>query len=152
MERLPGGDELCKVIRQFADLEWSKCQFRVVEVVLRDGRVCKQDNSSSPPFTTVRFREKDVQLAGRVKQAIDGYKGGVKWSMFAHQRESFSNVNWIIRPEFVVKILREEVGSVPMDSQKYMSEHYPDFAPLAYADLRNLAKHVENAMGSDPKR
>ncbi|MNV85758.1 hypothetical protein D3C71_1797350 [compost metagenome] len=72
--------------------------------------------------------------------------------MFAHQRESFSNVNWIIRPEFVVKILREEVGSVPMDSQKYMSEHYPDFAPLAYADLRNLAKHVENALGSDPKR
>lgn len=146
MKRLADGNELCDVIRKFADLEWSKYQSRVVELVFKNGSVYRSDNSAMPPYTTIRFKEKDIHLVEKLKQAIDSYNGSVKWIMVPYQRVSFPNVNWVIEPEFVAKTLKSEIKGAAINPQKYMAEHYPDLAQLAYADLLNLAKHVESIL------
>lgn len=120
------------------------------EIVLKDGRIYREDNSAFPPFTAVRFRDEDAKLADKLKQAVDSYSGSVKWIMFPHQRVSFPNINWVIRPEFVIKAVENAGrGGEVINPQKYMSEHYPNFAPLAYADLPNLARHVELVLESE---
>ncbi|MEN4922748.1 hypothetical protein ABE485_29030 [Achromobacter spanius] len=147
MNKLADGDELCNVIRKFADLEWSKFQSRVVELVLKNGTIYRSDNSARPPYTSIRFKDEDLHLVDKLKQAIDSYNGGVKWIMFPHQRVSFPDVNWVIEPEFVSQTLESEARGGAINSQEYMAKHHPDFAPLAYADLPNLAKHVESVLG-----
>lgn len=149
MKRLADGNELCDVIRKFADLEWSKYQSRVVELVFKNGRMYRSDNSAMPPYTTIRFKDEDNHLVDKLKQAIDSYNGSVKWIMSPHQRVSFPNVNWVIEPAFVAQTIESEAKGAAINPQKYMAEHYPDFARLAYADLPNLAKHVESILGNE---
>ncbi|WP_191575687.1 MULTISPECIES: hypothetical protein [Achromobacter] len=148
MKRLADGSELCDVIRKFADLEWSKYQSRVVDLVFKNGRKYKRDNSAMPPYTTIRFKDEDIHLADKLKHAIDTYNGSVKWVMFPFQRVSFPSINWVVEPEFVAQTLASETKGGAINQQEYMAQHYPDFAPLAYADLPNLAKHVESVLGN----
>ena len=144
MKLLADGGELCRFLREFADLDWSRYQSRVVEIILKGGRVYRRDNSTRPPYTTVRFRDPNDKLIDGLKKAIDSYHGDIKWIMLAYQRVSFPDVNWVISPEFAVKAVeRERKVRGIINPQEYMSERYPDFAPLAYADLLNLAKHVK---------
>lgn len=151
MKLLANGGELCKVLQKFSDLEWSKYQSRMVEIVLKDGRIYREDNSAFPPFTAVRFKDEDAKLADKVKQAVDSYSGRVKWIVSPHQRVSFPNVNWVMRPELVIKTVEDAgQGGEVINPQKYMSENYPNFAPLAYADLLNLARHVETVLRGEP--
>ena len=90
MKRLADGNELCDVIRKFADLEWSKCQSRVVELVFKNGRMYRSDNSAMPPYTTIRFKAEDNHLVDKLKQAIDSYNGSVKWIYVSPPAGEFS--------------------------------------------------------------
>jgi hypothetical protein len=53
--------------------------------------------------------------------------------------------NWVIQPAFIDQVIYE---GRPQDRRRYIAEHHPDFAPVAYADLLGLAEHVRRALES----
>lgn len=63
--------------------------------------------------------------------------------MVEHQRVALPGTNWVIQPVFVDEI-RSEIEKV--DVSRYIAEHYPGFAPIAYSDLLGLAEYVRNAL------
>ena len=144
--QLANGDELCCVIERVADLEWRRFQARVVVIALKTGEIYREDNSKFPPFTSIRFKSENPELITKLKSAIASYNGEVEWQIFSHERLTLSGVNWIIRPTFVGQIISETKGDDSHDWGKYVAEHYPDFAPIAYADLLRLAEHVRKAL------
>jgi len=144
--QLVNGDELCRVIEQVTELEWRRFQAREVVVVLKTGEVYQEDHSKLPPFTSVRFKNENPEFIAKLKLAIATYKGDVEWHMFGHQRLTLPGTNWIIRPTFVDQLISKMKDDSPQDSGSYVAEHYPDFAPAAYADLLGLADHVRKIL------
>jgi hypothetical protein len=142
---LAHGDELCRVIERIADVEWRKFQARTINVVLKNGITLHQDNSKIPPFTSIRFSVDNPELVARLKLAVDSYEGVIAWQMVGHQRISLPGTNWVTRPVFVEKT-RAEIAE-GSDVGRYIADHYPDFAPIAYSDLLGLAEHVRKFAG-----
>lgn len=140
------GDELCKVIEEFSELEWRRFQMREIKVKLRNGDIYQQDNSTFPPFTSVRFKKENTEFVEKLKKAVEGYQGNLVWKMFSHQRMSEPNVNWVIRPAIVDQVIDAAGGQDIGNWQRYMSDHSPDFALKAYADFLELAKYVREEL------
>lgn len=143
---LANGDELCKVIEEFSELEWRRFQTREVKVRLKNGGTYQQDNSKFPPFTSVRFKRENVDFVKKLKKAVEEYEGDVVWKMFSHQRISEPNFNWVIRPAIVDQVIDAARGQDIGNWQRYMSDHHPDFALKAYADFLELAKYVREEL------
>ena len=145
-EKMARGDELLLVIVEYADLEWKKCRHRTVDIVMRNGKVIREDHSGLPPFTTIRFRSEDPETVSRLQIAVEGYKGLVLWHMFSHERLALPGRNWIIRPTFVDNLKSEAKASGARDVAHYIEERYPHRSQEAYVDLRGLAKHVRSKL------
>ncbi|WP_157640582.1 hypothetical protein [Burkholderia ubonensis] len=143
---LAKGDELCCVIEQFAELEWRKFESRTVDVLLGSGEVYHEDHSRFPPFTAVRFKNENQEFVVKLNSAIFNYEGMVRWSINGHRRIALPGTNWVIRPVFVDQLAGEIDDSGYQGLRKHVAEHYPDFAPVAYADLLGLAEHVRRAL------
>ncbi|MEF9388691.1 hypothetical protein V4890_24195 [Ralstonia solanacearum species complex bacterium KE056] len=145
-QQLANGDELCRAIEQFSELEWRKFQARTVEVTLRTGGVHREDNSLFPPFTSVRFKGENPDLIEKIKLAVEAYKGAVQWHMLAHRRLALPGTNWVIRPDFVDELASEARNRGYQDVGRYIAENYPDLGPVAYADLLGLAEYVRKSL------
>jgi hypothetical protein len=149
-EELAKGGELCDVIERISPIEWRKYQSRTLNIDFRKGGGIHEDRTKYPPYTSFRFVVEDQNLVLKLKLVIESYKGRLEWVMNYHDRIALPGRNWVIQPRFVGEV-KSEVG---IDSQvvldRYIAEHYPNFGPVAYADLLNLSRHVENAFfGSD---
>nr|CCA88478.1 hypothetical protein RALSY_30219 [Ralstonia syzygii R24] len=77
---------------------------------------------------------------------METYKGEVQWHMFSHRRLTLPGTNWVIRPAFVDKLAAEAENEGFQDVGRYIADHYPDLAPVAYADLLGLAEYVRKAL------
>jgi hypothetical protein len=140
--QLANGDELCRVIEQVSELEWRRFQAREVKVMLKTGEVYQEDHSKFPPFTSIRFKNENLEFIAKLRFAIETYKGDLEWHMFGHQRLTLPGINWIIRPLFIEKLISQMGDECSQDLSSYVAEYYPDFASIAYADLLGLAEHV----------
>ena len=143
---LANGDELFLVIAEYVDLEWHKYRNRMVEVVMKNGKVLREDHSTLPPFTTVRFRLEDAAIVSRLRAAVESYRGLVLWHMFEHQRIALPGKNWVIRPMFVDELKVEAEANGARDVAHYIGEKYPDLSRKAYVDLRGLSEQVRSVL------
>ena len=144
--KMADGDELLLVIVEYADLEWRKCRHRTVHIVMKNGEVLHEDHSGLPPFTTVRFRSDNREAVSRLKAAIEGYKGSVRWYMFGQERIALPGTNWVITPKFVDELKTEAEAHGTRDVARYIEETHPELSKKAYVDLLGLEKHVRSEL------
>ncbi|WP_052135192.1 hypothetical protein [Collimonas arenae] len=143
---LANGDELFLVIQEFAEIEWRKYRQRIVEVEMKNGTFLREDHSQLPPFTTVRFQSENKDFLAKLKSAVEGYEGMVKWNFIGHERLVLSGINWVIHPKFVDDLRTEAIDKGTHDVHHYIEQHYPELAINAYADLLGLAEHVRASL------
>lgn len=143
---LAKGDELCRVLEEFVDLEWRRFQGQQVNIKLGDGSFYREDNSRYPPVTSFRLKKENKEFIEKLKGAIDGYKGLLVWKIYAHQRLTLAGTNWVIHPAFFGEASAMAEGGEITSARNFMAEHHPDFAPIAYRDLLVLAEHVRKKL------
>jgi len=87
--------------------------------------------------------DENPEIISKIKSAVEAFEGNVKWVMVGHCRDSFpGTTNWMICPKLVIDV-SEVAREVRVPAEQYVEEKYPDFGPLAYADLSGLAEHLK---------
>ncbi|WP_144409974.1 hypothetical protein [Cupriavidus basilensis] len=138
------GRELLVFIEQLGPLAWQRFESRYPTFKFKGQDPISEDRSKVPPFTSFRFVVEDSEIISKIRTGIDTFEGNVKWVIIGHSRDFFpGKTNWMICPKLIIDVseMAREVGTTP---EQYVEEHYPDFGPLAYADLRGLAEHLKS--------
>ncbi len=131
---------LLNLMDELSSLAWRKYQSRYPEVW--DGKEMRRaDHSDHPPFVCFRFEKEDPALIERLKLAVDGYNGGVKWGVYSHQRIGLPGTNWMICPQFMEENNEVALGS-GLSVSKYMAKFYPEFGPMAYDDMGRFYEYM----------
>lgn len=138
------GSILLNFISKLDELEWKKYQQRYPYTFI-DNQLKKVDHSSYPPFTSFRFKNENLKVINMLNQAINSYQGDVEWVLTSTKREYRNGVNHCILTKYVhdMKESMKKTNKVNIPIDSYISEIMPQFGPVAYNDLINLAKHIE---------
>lgn len=137
------GRELLDFIEELGPLAWQRFESRYPIFKFKDQDPISEDRSKVPPFTSFRFVDENPEIISKIKSAVEAFEGNVKWVMVGHSRDSFpGTTNWLICPKLVIDI-SEVAREVRVPAEQYVEEKYPDFGPLAYADLSGLAEHLK---------
>ncbi|WP_272525757.1 MULTISPECIES: hypothetical protein [unclassified Providencia] len=145
------GGELILVIRKYIDIEWNRTSRRFVKKYIDptnfiDGELYVADTINELPSTIFRpIDERNHQdFIAILKAAVESYHGKIDWVLAGRQKTNTPEYNWGVEPA----ILRDprvidESKKLSLTTKKYLAEQMPELGPVAYADLINLAKHVD---------
>ncbi|TVT81177.1 hypothetical protein [Pseudomonas sp. H3(2019)] len=134
---------LLNVLGDISPLEWRKYQQRFPDVWSVD-HFEPEDRSTFPPWVAFRFEQENSETIARLKRAIDDYKGKVIWCLVEHKREYNAGSNWLIGPRRLLEV--EGIASnYGLTAKQYISEHEPDFGPVAYDDFLGLTENIKCA-------
>lgn len=140
--------KLLNLIEEMGGLAWRKYQQRFPDVWVNN-RFQREDCSGYPPFISFRFESEDAELVGRIKLAVESFKGAVDWVMGEHKRIYAPGTNRIICPKRFWEITNSPELTPGMSAGQYMAEHEPSFGPVAYEDLLVLTAYLRNVLQSD---
>ncbi|MEY0978891.1 hypothetical protein AB7196_23400 [Providencia rettgeri] len=145
------GGELILVIRKYIDIEWNRTSRRFVKKYIDptnfiDGELYVADTINELPSTIFRpIDERNHQdFIAILKAVVESYHGKIDWVLAGRQKTNTPEYNWGVEPA----ILRDprvidESKKLSLTTKKYLAEQMPELGPVAYADLINLAKHVD---------
>lgn len=136
------GRELLNVIEKIGTLAWYKFQTRYPLIEIKNKPKFTEDRSSYPPYTSFRFEHEDANIIQLLQNAIDSYDGKVEWVLHGQKKEYGSGINRVILPK-KLHDAKEKANAEGVAVGKYMAENQPNFGPVAYEDLINLAEHVK---------
>lgn len=138
------GSILLNFISKLDELEWKRYQQRYPYTLI-DNQLKKVDHSSYPPFTSFRFKNENLKVINMLNQAINSYQGDVEWVLTSTKRKCGDGVNHCILTKYVhgMKESMKKTNKINIPIDSYISEIMPQFGPVAYNDLINLAKHIE---------
>ena len=132
---------LLNVLSSLGQLEWRHFQSRYPEI-WKNGHFEKTDCSGYPPYTSFRFEKEDPNIIKILYHAIESYNGKVEWMMYEKKKEYGSGINRVILPK-KLHDAKEKANAEGVAVGKYVAENQPNFGPVAYEDLINLAEHVK---------
>lgn len=142
------GRELLDFIEKLGQLAWQKTESRYPEIQFRGQQPKMEDRSAMPPYTSFRFENEDPEVIHRLRFAVETYSGEIEWVMEGHSREMFpGTTNWVIYPKRTSES-RKIALDAGMVVGQYMALNYPEFGPIAYADLLGLVSHVRSVFSS----
>lgn len=133
---------LLTVIAEVGVLEWQKYQQRFPKVRVGN-EMQREDHSALPPFIAFRFECISNVDIDKLKVAVEGYRGGVAWSLVGRSREGLRGINWMIAPSRLWGV-DECALQVNMTAAVYLSIHEPLLGPVAYEDLIGLTEYVRS--------
>lgn len=136
------GSALLSIIENLGETEWQKCsnsQYQIKE----HGILVVKDQSSHPPAVCFRFKGGNIEIAQRLKFAVENYKGKIEWEMRGRQRDGLPGFNWCIEPSRVYDI-QENARQINLAPNQYMAKYEPNFGPIAYEDLIGLTAHIKS--------
>ncbi|EFE53903.1 hypothetical protein PROVRETT_07377 [Providencia rettgeri DSM 1131] len=145
------GGELMVVIRKYIDIEWNRTSRRFVKKYIDptnfiDGELYIADTINEPPSTNFRpVDERNHQdFIAVLKAAIESYHGKIDWALTGRQKTNTPEYNWAVVPSiFLEQEVIDEANRLMITKAEYLSRKMPELGPVAYADLINLAKHVD---------
>lgn len=141
---LTEGRELLTFIETIGPLAWQKFESRYPEIQFRGQQPKMEDRSAMPPYTSFRFENEDPEVVHRLRFAVETYSGEIEWVMEGHSREMLpGTTNWVIYPKRTSES-RKIALDAGMVVGQYMALNYPEFGPIAYADLLGLVSHVRS--------
>ncbi|MEX6382405.1 MULTISPECIES: hypothetical protein [Providencia] len=145
------GDELLLVIKKYIDLEWVHCSRRFKEKYVDpsnfiNGERYIVDTINRAPSTNFRpVDERNHQdFIAVLKAAIESYHGKIDWILTGRQKTNTPEYNWGVEPAILnEQRVIDESKKLNITTIEYLSQKMPELGPVAYADLINLAKHVD---------
>ncbi|WP_143178215.1 hypothetical protein, partial [Pseudomonas aeruginosa] len=75
---------------------------------------------------------------------IESYQGRVKWVLDEHKRVNLPGTNWGIVPSRLLEVW-DLARALDLAPNQYMAKYEPEFGPIAYEDIIDLAEHVRRA-------
>lgn len=145
------GGELILVIRKYIDIEWNRTSRRFVQKYIDptnfiDGELYVADTINELPSTNFRpVDERNHQdFIAVLKAAVDSYHGKIDWALTGRQKTNTPEYNWGVEPAILnEQRVIDESKKLNITTIEYLSQKMPELGPIAYADLINLAKHVD---------
>ncbi|MBB5943400.1 hypothetical protein [Xanthomonas sp. 3307] len=139
---------LLNFLYEINPLEWRKYQQRQPRVWVGD-HFEKMDRSKYPPYISFIFENECKTVIKRIKAAVDGYCGAVRWMLYERKRDGLPGTNWTIGPSRLWEV-EEEASKLGLSPSQYLATYEPEFGPIAYDDLEGLTKHIQSAFPDVP--
>ncbi|EPK8022981.1 hypothetical protein [Providencia rettgeri] len=145
------GNELLRILMKYIPIDWRRCSLGYKKAFVDptniiDGEMYMIDTINELPSTHFRpIDERSHQdFIAILKAAVESYHGKIDWVLIGRQKTDTPEYNWGVEPA----ILREqsvinESKKLNLTAKKYLAQKMPELGPIAYADLINLAKHVD---------
>jgi hypothetical protein len=129
---------LVAAIERAGALEWYRC-----------GNGTRLDGSASPPSAVRRCTEPHPALERRIREAVDGYRGVIEWTLIEHHRRpNLGGVNWALFPAELRRVQLERGLGTDSSAASVLASERPDWFELAVNDFKNLVAVVEECLTS----
>ena len=98
----------------------------------------KGEELNRSPHVAWRFKKKDDKVIDKIKEAIESFKGKVKWEFYEHGR------NLVLIPKRLIDITKERKLQGNMEAVVVLMKEEPEFGQIANIDLSELANHIRD--------